>query len=97
MVMYGYVYVWLFTSMYGCVWLCRVMYGYVEQCGAMYYSATNRHTIIILTNVKPLYDAYTTYLCMFFNEKTCRILNYLIQNVCCIAYCFNFLGVHNPT
>ena len=57
--MYGYV--GLRRAMYGYVGLCSAMWGDVEQCRAMQYNATNRRTIIILTNVEPL-DAHATHL-----------------------------------
>ena len=54
-----YVYVWLFISMYCCVWLCRVMYGMQSNVGLC---SIVLQVGILYTNVKPLYDAYTTYL-----------------------------------
>ena len=44
-------YVGLCRAVYGCVGLCKAIYGFVRVCWAVY-----------ITNVKPLYDAYTTYL-----------------------------------
>ena len=61
-VVYGYV--GLCRAMYGYVWLCRVMQGYVRLCRArqVYVLLYIDLQGYILTNVKPLYDAYTTYL-----------------------------------
>ena len=63
-------------AMYGYVCLCRTMYGYVGLFMAVYvlcmakYGYTGLctfmvgciYTLLVVTNVKPLYDAYTTYL-----------------------------------
>ena len=70
-------YVGLCIAMQGCVWLCRVVYGYLGLCMAMqdyvglvglcramygYVGLCMAMQGYILTNVKPLYDAYTMYL-----------------------------------
>ena len=57
MAMYGCV--GLCRAVYGCVGLCMAMYGYLRLCRAMLGCI---YTLLLVTIVKPLYDAYTTYL-----------------------------------
>ena len=58
-----YDYVRLCRVMYGYVGLSRAIYRYLRLCRTMYlYAGLYIYTLVLGNNVKPLYDAYTTYL-----------------------------------
>ena len=62
-------------AMQGCVWLCIAVYGYVGLCKVV-QGYVGR---CVLINVKPLYDAYTTFLPLF--RKTPMTLLVVLPSV----------------
>ena len=86
--MYGYV--GLCMAMWSCVWLCmvyRAVYGSVGLCRSVqgYVWLYMDMQGYILTNVKPLYDAYTTYLPFF---QSYPLTSYQFSNDCRLKFIF---------